>query len=401
MTARTFDRPRWSDAVLLLLGIYLAALAWWQIAIEQHDFSLDEWLISYAGGPVRRGPTGSLVFAASELAGISPRHVVLALVLLINAVFLVAVAGLVRPIRGHPATWFILFSPAILLFPTFDPDGSHRKEILLFAVLATSLAISVAGRPRTAIRTFALSAPVIVLVHEGLAAYLPYGLVLVGLAHPDRRDARWIAAGIVAAGAATTLAIAYPGDPSHVAAICRQATDWPDLKRATDCPGIGAIGWLAHGTEVPDLFQSEARRELVDWILPAILVPLLGFLPALWSLRKVERPLHWLATGAVISMLCSVALFFVAIDWGRFVHIHATCLGLCLLALLHRAQIKDAPARTRPIPALIAAAAVLIYATVWHLHHYRQPFIPTGGMGHWGAFATEVSDHFSGLRDTD
>lgn len=347
---------------------------------------------------MRRGLGGEVVQALSVVTTVSPHIVVAVGMILAQCTFLFFGWRLARQILRRPGVWLLLASPAIFLFPTFDGDGALRKEVLLFAALAWCLNAARSGRQMAAVRAFALAAPVIVLIHEGLYACLPYGLALLAFGTPSRGTFVWAATGAIAASLAFALSLLFPGTPGHVAAICADLARWPSLDRAADCPGISAIGWLAHGRSIPPQMDAAARGEMLPWIAPAIALVLAGFVPAAVALARGPEPaLHWPLAGFGLALLASLPLFWVALDWGRFVHIHATCLCLVILALLARQT--TGPPQKRPSALVVSGMALvaLVYASTWHLQHYRQPLILESGVWHWLDAATEARAYFSRL----
>ena len=300
-------RVRWTDLWALLLIPLTAALAWQQIIVLQHPFSLDDWLISYADDPVRRGLSGSLLLGLAGATGTGPAQLVFVLVLGLSALLIVAVARLARPAAANPAIWPLLLSPATFLFPGFDPDGAFRKELLVFVLLALCLAQARKGQVGRAVKAYALSAPLITLMHEGMAPFLLYGIALLGFGPVSRADRRWIAPSVVATGAAVAFAYLFPGGAQDVAAICTALAEWPTLLRAQHCPGISAIGWLAR--DGSSVLQGPDGARMLSWTLQAVGATAIGMFPATLAIRR-HGAARWLGLAALGSLssprsLCS------------------------------------------------------------------------------------------------
>ena len=76
----------------------------------------------------------------------------------------------------------------------------------------------------------------------------------------------------------------------------------------------------------------------------------------------------------LIAVLASLPLFYLAMDWGRWIYIHIVSVFLLLLFLdaQRPAKTRTEPVRTsapRPQPRW-APAALLLYATCWNIPHY-------------------------------
>lgn len=72
-----------------------------------------------------------------------------------------------------------------------------------------------------------------------------------------------------------------------------------------------------------------------------------------------------LALATLASFILSFALFIVAVDWGRFLYVHAVALSLILLMLAVQVESRNAGVRFQA-PA-IPVPAVAAYFLAWNL----------------------------------
>ncbi len=359
-----------------------------------HPWVLGEWLINYSAGPVRRGLLGELVLVASRGLHLPLVGLTLALQLAIYAVFYGGVYRLSAGVRWSLPLVAALVSPATMAFTVLDPPSSVRKEALLFATLAVVLLLlrravrSGAGAVRPLMPTgvlLAVVAPVLVLTHEALLCYLPYLFAAPFLLLPQWRTAlRLVAVPALLAVIAAALVVGHPGDRAQASRICDSVGASVGTRFSVDDiagPCGGAIAYL--GMSRPAAREETRRAALVYRYDTRYPLPMaLALAPAallLWGrLRRgraeERRRAWWLIGFAGVALLGSLPLFVYARDWGRWVHLHATCLLLLLLALEWMGRDEgvreDAGAlelaRERP-RRLVAGAALLLYATAWTL----------------------------------
>ena len=336
---------------------------------------LGDWLINYEGGFVRRGVTGEIFLLLSGLTDLPPMLFVVFAQLACYLVYLYFAWRLLdRQDRLLPFLLLIV-SPFIFLFQVYGPGGGFRKEVLFFALLAW-LAFASINRSRESFDRVFIAAmlgyPLLILSHEMLAIYMPWIVALYVRDRPFswplvRRLGLLIAPSVVA----FALAMRFPGSAETVAAICdslgRYAFD--------RCVDAGPIAWL----QVDTAFGiGKVSQKIANHYLPvyaaATLFALIAYVPLASRLRRMwQNRLMMLLIAS--SVLGSLALFVVAIDWGRFIYIHLVALFLVLLTI----EPAEGESATGPLsllsrqPVLRWALIVLVagvYATQWRLLHF-------------------------------
>jgi len=98
--------------------------------------------------------------------------------------------------------------------------------------------------------------------------------------------------------------------------------------------------------------------------------------------NRPHHPLHYdvltLLGCASVSFAGTALLFYVGMDWGRWVHMQAMCLMLLAIMLDRKAAVRDASIKPSTRRSLrfraTAALALFLYATTWTL-----PGVGSGG----------------------
>jgi hypothetical protein len=363
-----------------------AVLLWWcwcclRTAAETSGaglvdtWSVGDWLISYAGGFTRRGLSGSLILPAAAWLHLRPQ----ALVVAIKAVAYLCLFGfsgalLLGPAEPPLLPALALFSAAGLYFPVQGPVGGGRKEILLLALAAWALWRAARGKPRPGGWALALAFLLVTACHEGLVFFFPMALLALRLAYLEE-DWTWADLALPLIPSAAFLGyVTWCGAASHAQILAMVRAFAPAQPGPWD---NGAV-----------LFLNENARDglirMTGWLRPWSLgslrwTLLAALLPcALWLGAELEpryrrsaaylrlRELAWMAAAA------QVPLYFVAVDWGRWITISATLLALGCLALAQRRAKVRWRLDWRPAPRvgwLALCLCCLLYLGTWRLPH--------------------------------
>ncbi len=404
MTHVPLDLP--ASRLRFLFAVYIAAIALvtcafaLQHARVAHPWVIGEWLLNYSGGFVRRGLLGEGLLLAHRATALPLVGLTAALQVLLYLAFYASLLPLLRGVRWSLALAALLLSPATLAFTVLDPPTSMRKEVLLFLALSLLINALLFLRPRPWQLSLGLSlaAPVLLLTHEALAAFLPYLFLplLVRSAGsrtiPRLRDAGRVALiPLLLSALALAAVLTHPGDRRQAQAVCSSVGGHLDGTPGGLCNG--AIAYLALApvqaraeTLRAILFYSYRTRYPVPILLTALPIVLLVIKRLRADRTQADRLREHggdpatrrllLVTG--IAILASLPLFVVARDWGRWIEIHATCL-LLLFLLLERLPRSSALSCESPLgsdglllpattgPRMLRLVALALYAICWTL----------------------------------
>jgi hypothetical protein len=208
-----------------------------------------------------------------------------------------------------------------------------------------------------------------------LAVYLPYILCAFiicekGLVVVSKR----ILLSLLPAVAITIFMILFiNGNEQVVINICNSLkTNAP-----VDCFRSGAIFWIGQDTSFA--YKYVLERIKLNTLLTYVYLSVLAFMPLfiLQFTHKFSRFFEnkgirfWLTICIASSIIGSLPLFWIGIDYGRFIYIHVTCLSL--LALMIISESSDIPQR-HTFGQLIGWGLSLLFITGWRLLHYDASF---------------------------
>lgn len=367
------SEPAWRFLLpLFFIAVFVATLYnGWLVYQANDPFAIGDWLINYQGGFVRRGFAGELIFRLYRATGVPPGLVSVAVGSLCYACYFGFSYLLLRRQPALSPFLFLLFSPFLFLFQIHEGSGGFRKEVLFLALLAYTVWSARACGTKRFEMAFLASLfvyPFIVLSHEALVVYLPY-LLIVYASRPERRiRTTWIAAVLVGlSGLSLVSAMANNGSMAQAEAICASLGPYAPAR----CTLRGAIGWLFLEGGNTRLFVSMMARSISVFLVYGICIALavLAYIPILNRIRTLlgNRPVSLLW---MLSLLGTVPIFFVALDWGRFIYVHLAAVFLVSF-LAADAPVSMPPAmlsgRWRRAVLVVALGA---YAVLWHLPYW-------------------------------
>lgn len=342
-------------------------------------YPIGDWLINYSQGFVRRGLTGQFILLVGHALHMPLPWTAVIFQISIYLAFLYGVYRLAAPLRRDVLWYGLLFSPATLPFMILDAGNAFRKELLLFAAL-TAFIFLVRRGTQPLLLSLALVAlfTIMVLSHDALFCCFLYFVAAVAVGAGDIKFAAKISAvPLVLAVLLIGLVSRYPGNEAMAMGICRSiGGKWITIDDTRDiCSGaIKHLSWtVAHS-------RHEELQSLHYWPLYAFLAilsfaPLIAALVVLYRRDGLRFEVKVIASTAVLCALASAPLFYLTIDWGRWIHMQALCLLLLILMAAQRARGFQSDPNVKGIgegrpwrgPLLVA---VFLYCTCWTLPVY-------------------------------
>ncbi|MDA8586405.1 hypothetical protein N9L47_09070 [Rhodobacteraceae bacterium] len=298
--------------LLVSLGVYYDYLA------GGHNWKQGDWLINNSAGYVRRGPLGSAFISISDYIGSNPLLVVSVCQIIILAILFISFRLLVTQCN-HPKLWLlILISPAIFtVFWVADPLGAVRKELIAF----TGLSLYALGSIRenwlllwAGVLVFCIS----VVSHEAMVLFIPtlFGIIILTELHKTATKHALTSAIVVTC--LSIVAFIYAINTS-------QAVETYEICSALIERGLnelicrGAIEWLSYDSSHGFRFVVSMlnTRSIIDFLI----IYAFALLPFFYIISLGERKTRNIL-ALVLLALPFIPLYFVAVDWGRWISFH-------------------------------------------------------------------------------
>jgi hypothetical protein len=357
--------------------------------LPSESWSLGDWAINYEGGFLRRGLTGQAFYLIAH--ALHTRLFPTIFLAMVGVSFVVGWAffHLTRGIVWELWMVLLIASPATLSFSLFNPGRAMHKEILYLAVLGV-YAVLVLRRPHS-VWLSAVFLPcawlVLILSHEASFLYGPYLLAALLVGSKLRYKLPLALAVSLLAGAVFLVVVKHPGTPAQALAVCK-SIGGTDLRSPLCNGAISALGGnssLAH-REVLEFLQQVHPRYTFVFIIALALLPIFM---ALRSLRRtMPRECTVMAACTVLAWIGTVPLFYLAIDWDRWIYIHSMSCALLLLLIANQRQ-EACPQEHRQIihsQGLLRVAAIafiVAYLGAWQCSQYYHFPEPAERLGHF------------------
>ena len=337
---------------------------------------IGDWLINYSQGFVRRGLTGEVILFLAHLVHLPPTVATVILQMVIYVAFLLGVYLLANPLRRDVLWYALLFSPATTAFMAISIGNGCHKELLLHTALVATILLTLRKvHPVLLSLTLTAFLAALVLSHEMMATCFLYFFAAVAVGN----GSLGLSAKIVAVPYAVTALLEdivrhHIGTLPVSIGICRAIGGRWVGAGGTNNLCAGAIGRLSWSLST---YRQEELNNLRYWPL-YVICGLLSFIPLITALVVLYRregkryEVRVIAWTAFLTALATGPLFYLAIDWGRWIYMQTECL---LLVILMVAQTAPGFLKTSAAPSIGAGkhwrrpllVATFAYCTLWVL----------------------------------
>lgn len=316
-----------------------------------------DWLINSMEVEIRRGWLGSIILNLSDYMHFSP---LLIAILLQGGLFIVLSIAIYRVIQKEgaesPITWLMLSPFFVLIFWGNDPQGSMRKELFSYAAIALLILSRISfSKYSNLLVALAISVFVLGAFSHEINLMLAPSFIFVLYCVIERNKFSVFVSWSVPLVIGCLLAAIY--SVTHAAVPNTEAVCAPLLERGL-ADGIcdGAIKWLRYTPS--DGYQSVLRRweKGGGWLFVLFYAACILLVARFRTKFSQAKSVWVLFFGLLIPIL---PLYFVAIDYGRWMSTHFTIFTLCIVAMKYRGlitQVAQVSRRELVIMLLIAPA---------------------------------------------
>lgn len=328
-----------------------------------HDaLSIGGWLTNYQGGMVRRGLLGEMIFRMSVYSGINPGLYVVLIQLGLYAAFLCFSYKLLKKQKNLIPYVFLIFSPALFLFPVYDVTAGFRKEMLYIALLSFfcwKIKGNIQNNIDHSLYGILLIYPFVILSHEMLSVFLPYILATYFLHSAiKKRQLIIIFMLTLLSVVAFMITLNYIGRAEQINPILNSLAN-----QGYPIAEGGAISWIGRDASFGFNIVIEKIKNNYYWFYVVLLIfVLFAYIPIYKRIKLIfASPIP--STLIIASLIGSIALFTVAHDWGRFMYIHLVSIFLISLTVSINESLKMTTQKIH----LAALLVFLIYTLSWRL----------------------------------
>ena len=326
---------------LLALTIYIFYCSlppYWNRISWSDGYAVGDWIINYEdGGFKRRGLSGTFIMWLSRISHIDVKLIIFSFVTSIYVLFFLTLIYYLKRIRLSKAYWLLLLSPTIIFFSVNDPYAFGRKEILFFLIGSVFLV----GTLKNWIQSwwFIISTSLFIFIftffHEIFIFYLPYLyfiLYIDSLQKKYKIEYKKVIVLLLSSLIPTICIFFYGGD-------INQGKTWMIIQKYGLNENVmnGIMSWPKEGFGPG---KHNALKFAYEHNYATYLFPLfVTYMMFAYFIIKLKNPLINIKkfTLFFVGMLVfSSPLFFLSIDWGRWLNIHFVFVFILLSQFLPR-----------------------------------------------------------------
>ncbi len=393
---------QFTSLLLFICYIFYCSLElFWYRTSWCDGYALGDWLINYEdGGFKRRGLSGSFFLWTSRITGIYVGKLIFIFISFWYISFFGLVLYHLRKYRFSLWYWCLLFCPTILPFIINDFYSFGRKEILFFLIGI----IFLIGLEKNWTKSWwfigLVSCYIFVFTffHEIFIFYLPYLLFMMYINY--ERNSKKIElkkiSVIILSSLIPTVAIFFFGGDIN------QGNTWNTLKSYGLSPNVmnGIMTWPKEGFgpgETNALTFAFAHN-YKTYIIPLILTYIL-FVVYVKNINDKILTIKKFSVYFLGMLIYSSPLFFLSIDWGRWLNIHFVFIFLIFSQLLpifnkeNKYLTISMFTKHKLIIAIITLVFIIVNSFFYTMHH-----VDNGITFGKNIFFTNLRDYFWIIR---
>jgi len=287
-------------------------------------YALADWLINFEdGGFKRRGLGGSSFLFLSKITSIYVGNLVYYFIIVLYFLFFGLTWFYLKSKKLNIQFWAILLTPSCFLFLVNDQYAFGRKEIILFTIGIVYLLLTQKNKIREWKYAILIAALILVFsfFHELLFFYIPY-FILISFIHSKQNNLqlpiKQLGLIIISSLIPTLLIFFFGGD-------INQGQTWNVLKEYGVKEGImeGIMSWPKEGFSggKQNALKFAGEHNYSTYLISFIVT----LIPMVLFVIKQKTNLLTLRNFLLVcfaTLLFSWPIFFLTIDWGRWLNIH-------------------------------------------------------------------------------
>lgn len=302
--------------LLFVLGI-VSFYLFQYLVIELRGWNLGDWLINYQdGGFKRRGLGGFIFLGLGNLLNVKPNYLVFLFVEIIWIFLLYQIFLFIKNSKTDVFGFlFLLLLPVGLLFNIVSVGAIGRKEILLCALFAFYL-----WGDSKKIKYLDIVTPILLLIitlfHELTLFYIGYFLLIKYINNSKKY---WVYITYVLSVLIPVLLIYLFGKPIN------NGLTFYYLKKFEIILTPGILDFNENANLM--MYYKNHYVVYLEYIIPI----LIAVISILWFTKIYGKEYEKLLKYFVLIFFISLPLFYLALDWGRWINIHFMMIILVFL----------------------------------------------------------------------
>ncbi len=317
---------------LLVVAFIFHVSKFYSFYIDYSEWQYADWLINYQAGFIRRGFIGEFLFRIYQVSGIGLDKVIFIFVVTILSFISYFLIKSVKFIQNSYTNILIFLSPGFFLYPIMNSGIIGRKDILLIFAVGFFVFFEKKFNSIFLFFLFILSIFVLSLSHSGQLFFIPY-LVFLYVLIKSRRLEKISILEIVTI--LLTLILIFflilnyqQASDYQVSEICSSVKSFINK----NCENIAPLYFLTLSkTDHSSVFNLNQYYLNKHFLINFIFLILVNFFFGIklyylkfrvknFKLKKTNPLLIF-----ILLFLCTLPIYFIAIDWGRWIYMSYSC----------------------------------------------------------------------------
>lgn len=359
--------------LLLLLSFIVIAINFFEWTEKKSYFEYSDWLINYQGGFTRRGLFGEILFILHKVSGLDLDLILYLGVTSMYFVFFLFLYKILKKSNLNFLNTLILFSPLSFTYLALNKTLAGRKEILLFFLLVIFFYnlknIKFENIKYWIIFILTVSS----LTHFGFIFYSPFLILFFIFLYPEKKykDLFIQILPILFSGLLIVFFTFYSTIYSkpEIFEICESIKNF-----VKNCPSETYVNVLNYS--ISDIRAINISYAGNYYFIKYLIYFILSFTPitiALINLRnnknyKIKKLFIFLS----ISIICTIPVFYLGVDYGRYLNWQYMFVLLLYLHLINFKFLKQDNKNyffDSKIPKQILYVIIFIYGFTWSVPH--------------------------------
>ena len=305
--------------VYLLILFLFANFFFFQKYNNLVEWTISEWLINYQGGFTRRGLLGEIAFQLSKFLSITVRETILVLQILTYILFFYLIFNFIKDISKNLIIIFAIFSPLFILYPIAEVEVLGRKEIFVFiSFILVANICSLKILQKKHYFYFSLILTICCLIWEGVVIYFSFFIFLFFLQNNFILDKKFILKlflSLIPFLVCFYLIVLFRLDSESLKNMCDSINE---------C--YGAMTYL--NRDLSSNISEVSSKFQISYLFRYVIIFLVGFFPLMllifYSKFDTRIKLKNKNNFSIIFFLVfapSFIFYYIAQDWGRWIHI--------------------------------------------------------------------------------
>lgn len=352
----------------------------WNRISQCDGWALGDWLINYEdGGFKRRGLSGTTILFISRITSITVINLVFWGLVFLYFIFFTLLLPKFREKKTNLVFWSVLLSPGFFLFMVNDPYAFGRKEILLFITAIAFLYIIEKNKLDNWYYTIGISLTIITitLFHELVFFYIPYFFLMAfiwsKISNQKLPIKQLLVIGI--SSLIPILIIFFLGGDINQGKTLEILQPYGVNKNIMN----GVMSWPKHGfgSDKQNALNFAKMHHYETYLISVILsyIPMILYIK---FYKPLQLSINKFLVYSIGCLLFSWPIFYLTIDWGRWINIHLILqFLLLLLATPGRNVNNDAEIITskQTLVSLLIGLFIIINSFSWGMFHCFNGFL--------------------------